>query len=237
MNGKIVAVSSISMEIKQIMFRLMDEFYDNMTWENFIKDLSEKDHCILLFDETETLRGFSTQKLMQLEIDGKVVSGLFSGDTIIHRDYWGSMALFKVFARTFFSDDFPKENFYWFLISKGYKTYKMLPIFFNEFYPNCSAITPAFEQKVMNTFGRTKYPGEYNEKTGVIEYTGIKDKLKSGVADITEKLSEDEHIRFFIERNPDYFNGNDLVCIASLNKDNLKKSVRRTLGVKELPSF
>jgi hypothetical protein len=143
------------------------------------------------------------------------------------------MALFKVFARTFFSDRFPKENFYWFLISKGYKTYKMLPTFFNDFYPNYFSATPGFEQAVMNTFGKTKYPDEYNEKTGVIEYIGIKDKLKSGVADVTEKLSEDGHIRFFLDRNPGYGNGNDLVCIASLNKDNLKKSVRRTLGVKE----
>lgn len=232
MTGRIEEIEAISLDLKQGMFQLMDEFYDNMTWENFIKDLNEKDNCILLFDEEEILRGFSTQKLMTIEVDGKTITGLFSGDTIIHKDYWGSMALFKLFARTFFSDSFPQENFYWFLISKGYKTYKMLPTFFESYYPSLLAETPEFEQRVMDVFGTTKYPLEYNQNTGVIEYLGTKDKLKSGVADITGKLEDDPHIRFFIERNPQYFEGHDLVCLASLNRNNLKKSVRRILGVK-----
>ena len=34
------------------------------------------------------------------------------------------------------------QHLYWLLTSKGYKTYRFLPVFFNEFYPCFSSPTP-----------------------------------------------------------------------------------------------
>ncbi|MGV8906881.1 MAG: hypothetical protein ACOH15_09805 [Acetobacterium sp.] len=227
--GKITEAHLLNEKDKETMYQLMNAFYDDVRPDAFDKDLREKDYCILLLDEAGVIRGFSTQKIMKMEVNGENIIGVFSGDTIIHKDYWGSAELFKIFARYFINYGKQYKTFYWFLISKGYKTYKMLPLFFDHFYPNYQEKTPAVEQSIMNAFGKFKYPLEYNQKTGVICYQGVTDKLKAGVADITEKRLKDKNIQFFIQANPDYFKGNDLVCLARLEEGNLKKSVQRML--------
>lgn len=210
------------------MFILMDTYYDQMTYSNFVGDLSEKDYCILLKDESGVIQGFSTQKLISFPLSGgREIHGVFSGDTIIHKDYWGSFELYKVFAQSFLKYSNQFSEFYWFLISKGYKTYRMLPLFFKTFYPNYLEQTPEYEKQVMDAFGQFKYPGQYNKKTGIIEYRGEKVKLKEGVADVTLKRLKDKNIQFFIKANPDYMSGNDMVCLARLEPDNLRSTARR----------
>ena len=218
-------IEKITYTEKSQMYELMREFYDNVTEEIFLNDLMNKDYCIMLYNEKKNVKGFSTQKELSLDLDGKIVYGIFSGDTIIHKEYWGSPELFKEFARTFVKEG--NEEYYWFLISKGYKTYKMLPLFFKEFYPNYKDKTPSFEKQIMDEFGKTKYPLDYNQITGVNEYKETKDKLKEGVADITEKQLKDRDIKYFIEINPGHKHGNDLICLTLLNQDNLRNTAKR----------
>lgn len=223
--SKIVKKEEITEKEQEEMFKLMNTFYSNMKYDNFIRDLDEKDYSILLFSQ-ERLVGFSTQKILKLPNE---VIGVFSGDTIIHSDYWGSIELYRTFARFFVELGEQYSDFYWFLISKGYKTYKMLPLFFREFYPNYRKAVPANLKEIMHSFGESRYPGEYCRDSGVIKYKGIKDSLKTGVADIEKKHLKDRDIRFFLENNPDYQRGNDLVCITSLTKENLKPRIKKML--------
>lgn len=225
--SEMIAVNELTEECIQTLFILMDTFYDQMHYANFRRDLNEKDYCILLKDENGEIQGFSTQKLISFPLNGKEIHGVFSGDTIIHKDYWGSMELYKIFARSFIEYGKQFSEFYWFLISKGYKTYRMLPLFYKTFYPNNQEQTPEYEQQIIHAFGQLKYPGEYNEITGVIEYQGEKDKLKEGVADITPKQLKDKNIQFFIKANPNYIHGQDLVCLTRLEIDNLNAITRR----------
>jgi hypothetical protein len=227
--GRIIEADRLNNTDKETMFSLMDEFYDHMTPSVFLKDLSEKDYCLLLLDDGGRIQGFSTQKIMNVKVGEESIWGVFSGDTIIHRDSWGSLELYRVFAEYFIEYGKQYPAFYWFLISKGYKTYKMLPLFFNTFYPNYKTQTPEFEQAVMHSFGREKYPVEYEEASGVICYRGVKDKLKEGVADITEIQRKDKNIKFFEQENPGYLKGDDLVCLARLSGDNLRKTAHRLL--------
>lgn len=229
LRGKVVEVKDLTELEKLTMFSLMEKYYDDTNLPVFIKDLNEKDYCILLFNTDNVIKGFSTQKIISVEVGTEKVYGVFSGDTIIHKDYWGSLELHKLFADYFINYGKKYKVFYWFLISKGYKTYKMLPVFFKEFYPNHKEKTPFYEQKIINSFGSTKYPGEYNKTSGVILYKGIKDKLKAGVADITEKQLKDKDILYFLKLNPDHIKGNDLVCIARLTEDNFKPAIKRLL--------
>lgn len=221
LTGKVLKISEISESSKAEMFRLMDEFYDNMRYDVFLRDFNEKDFVIVLFAD-EKIKGFTTQKLMKFDVDGMDINGIFSGDTIIHRDYWGSTELFKAFARFFFAyaDNF--DNFYWFLICKGYKTYRILPTFWKEFYPNRNTPTPLFEKKIIDRYAEILYPDEYNRESGVIEYKTVKDKLKSNVADIGEKELKNKDIAFFAEANPNHINGDDIACLAKIGMDELK---------------
>lgn len=229
LKGKLVEISSLQKQEIDTMFLLMDQFYEHMVFSCFMDDLNNKDTCILLFDETGVIRGFSTQKIMSLNVGNQQVHGVFSGDTIIHKEYWGSSELFKIFARNFIEYGKRYDVFYWFLISKGYKTYRMLPVFFNEFYPNYQKDVPAWEKSIMDTYGKLCYPSEYDQQSGVICYGKIKDKLKDGVADVGERQLKDKHVAYFIKVNPGYGQGNDLVCLAPLSENNLKPGIRKLL--------
>lgn len=229
LKGQVIKRSSLSDQDIETMFGLMNTFYDNMNKEVFLRDLSRKDFCIVLRDVYGVIQGFSTQQVLHVPMGKEMVHGVFSGDTIIHKQSWGSLELFRQFARFFF--DYGKEygTFYWFLISKGYKTYKILPTFCREFYPNYRTETPQNMKSVMDAFGRYLYSEEYDPKSGVICYKGIKDKLKNGVADVTESLLRDNDVAFFVKKNPDYQKGNDLVCIARLSTDNLLDRTEKIL--------
>jgi len=76
---------------------------------------------------------------------------LFSGDTVIDKRHWGSMALPIAWGRLMLSLSPASSNagFYWLLTSKGYKTYRFLPVFFREFYPRYDAQTPEFERVLL----------------------------------------------------------------------------------------
>ena len=227
--GNIKKISEFSSKEIDDMYKLMFKFYDNIDKKNFLEDFWEKDYCIYLKDKNNKIKGFSTQKIMEFEIENNKIIGVFSGDTIIHKENWGDLSLFQTFAKFFFPYGEQYKNFYWFLIVKGYKTYKILPTFFKSFYPNFRESTPEETNKIKDSFGYLKFPDEYNRKTGVIEYKKIKDSLKKGVADITEKELGDKDVQYFLKLNPYYEIGNDLVCIAELKKENLKNKVLKIL--------
>ena len=229
LKGDIVKINEISQSEIEEMYILMTEFYNDVEKDVFLKDLKEKDYCIILKDDKNKVKGFSTQKIMNFTLGNEEIYGVFSGDTIIDKENWGNLTLFKVFANFFFPFGEKYKNFYWFLIVKGYKTYKFLPTFYKEFYPNYKAETPEKFKNIMDLFGEIKYPNEYNKENGVIEYKGIKDSLKKGVADITKKELKDKNVQFFLESNPNYEKGNDLVCITSLKIENLKEKTLKIL--------
>jgi len=221
LTGSICKIEALTETDIDCMYLLMAEFYDHMDRDIFLADLKAKDWCIVLRNEEDNILGFSTQKLLEIPVNGETIYGIFSGDTIIHKNHWGSMELFRVFARHFFdmADRYPR--LYWFLISKGYKTYKLLPTFFREFYPNFKEETPPEIQAVMDAFGLFCYPDCYSPEDGVIHYRAVKDRLKEGVADLTPERLRDPHIAYFETANPGYRDGDDLVCLTILNRNNL----------------
>lgn len=223
LKGKVEPVNNYTKAELSAMYKLMSAFYDDTDEQVFLRDFYGKDYCLTLYHETDGLVGFTTQKVLKLDVGGKAVHGIFSGDTIIHKDYWGDMELFRSWANFWFDFAEKYEEFYWFLICKGYKTYRMLPLFWTEFYPNCERATPEYEQSIIDAYGSLLYPEEYNPLSGVMEYKGIKDKLKAGVADIGERELKNRDVAFFCKVNPGYSKGNDLACLARIDKSKLKK--------------
>lgn len=229
LKGQIKPIKEYTEVEVNAMYGLMAEFYDNTSESVFQKDFYDKDYCLALYHETDGLVGFTTQKVLQLDVDGKAICGIFSGDTIIHKDYWGDMELFKIWAGFWFDFAEQYEEFYWFLICKGYKTYRMLPLFFTEFYPNYRVKTPVYEQSIIDAYASKLYGSEYNPISGVIEYRTVKDKLKEGVADIGSRERKNRDVDFFCKANPGYIHGNDLACLARLDKNMLRKHVSEML--------
>ena len=89
MSLKGTTIKSTDLSIKDIhaMYKLMLEYYSNVSLEKFQKDLLEKDWIVLFKDVYKKVKGFSTLMIMDMDIEGKVVKGVFSGDTVIHKDH------------------------------------------------------------------------------------------------------------------------------------------------------
>ena len=229
LKGTVKPISDFTEDEISAMYAIMAQFYDDTQEAVFRRDFLGKDYCLVLYHETDGIVGFTTQKVMELDVNGKRVSGIFSGDTIIHKDYWGDIELFKVWARFWFEFAERYEELYWFLICKGYKTYRIMPLFWTEYYPSYRGETPAYEQSIIDAYAAALYPDEYNPESGVIEYRSVKDKLKAGVADVGEREMKNRDVAFFCRANPDYAKGNDLACLAKIDKAMLKKRAAELL--------
>lgn len=214
----------------QEMLSLMQAYYLNVTPEQFVKDLKEKDFVILLFDEGY-IRGFSTWMLCDHDCEGRRVSVIFSGDTIVERSHWRSLALPLAWGRLMLSAlaEHPGQELYWLLTSKGYKTYRFLPVFFREFYPSYAREAPPFEKALLCSLARRKFGSRFNPETGIIQAAEGAQCLHPGIADITEARRTDKHVAFFEKANPGHARGDELVCIARCHEDNLNPFILRQL--------
>ncbi|MBX9765941.1 MAG: hypothetical protein K2X47_01605 [Bdellovibrionales bacterium] len=201
------------------MYQLMARYYENHTEEQFQKDLFEKDDVILLKDRRSGyLQGFSTLVHRQIKTTGQTVYGVFSGDTVIEQDYWNGTALGKVFLKylALAKIKHPFTPLYWFLISKGYKTYLMMANNFAEYAPRFDKPTPAHFQDLMNAFYRERFGDHYDARSGLIRFEGATCKLKINVAAVTPDLMSNPRIRFFSEKNPNWDRGDELACVAKM---------------------
>ncbi|RCK78123.1 MAG: hypothetical protein OZSIB_1772 [Candidatus Ozemobacter sibiricus] len=227
--GRILEVTDLSIGLIEEMFWLMDRYFfvDRVAFE---RDLSRKDWVLLLRDRRNVVRGFTSLKLIKSEWEGRPVQALYSGDTVIQREFWGSLELPRIWGRFMLeriaaAGDVP---LYWFLLSSGYKTYRFLPVFFKEFYPCCDQPTPPAMAALLDHFGTLLFGSEYHPDTGTVHLSNPT-PLREGVAEVTAERLADPHVAFFVKRNPDHTKGVELACLAPLRADNLRPYIRRVL--------
>ena len=235
LHGEIVPINSLNNFQIDEMYGLMVDTYERIDKKIFKRDLSEKKDVILLRDEEQKkIRGFSTLMLLEERVGEEDVTALFSGDTVIGKNYWGTQELPKWWLRYASSliEEEPNKELYWFLLSKGYKTYRFLPVFFNEFYPRRDTEIPDREQAVLDTFALSKFGQNYHPEKGIISFGGSKDYLKKGIADIDDSRMKNPDIEYFAQKNPGWEAGDELTCIVKLTKSNFNRRCRRVLNGK-----
>jgi len=99
MESTVVPAASVSPARREEMLSLMQQYFENVTRTAFLADLAEKQWVVMLLDrQTDALCGFSTQMLLEVNVDGVPVKSLFSGDTIVSRDRWSETALVRAWA-------------------------------------------------------------------------------------------------------------------------------------------
>ncbi len=210
------------------MYALFAKYYDATESAAFRADLNGKSHVIEL-REDGALRGFSTLALIDFKVEGVARRAIFSGDTIIDHRYWGEQTLpmaFCEFAGRVHADD-PVAPLYWFLISKGYRTYRYLNVFSRNYFPHPAMLTPPEEQACMNELARARFGGAYARERGVLHFPQSRGHLRAEWAGVREAVSRRAEVRFFLERNPGYRTGDELVCITRLAPENLRSFARR----------
>jgi hypothetical protein len=225
------AIERISLSDHEVddMFKLFERYYDNANKIIFEKDLDNKNWVVLIKDkENQHIVGFSTLAFYQSISRNKLVGVVYSGDTIIDRDYWGSPELPRIWIKTVMEVGaaYP-QPLYWLLISSGYKTYRYLSVFYREFYPHYKNPTPPDIQELMEHLAKERFGEEYLQDLGIIRFSEGATPLKSGVANVGKSRLKNPHVRFFIEKNPGHVAGDELVCITRIHPDNFAPAGKR----------
>jgi len=221
---------SLGADCLDSMYALFASVYDGVSREMFDEDLSAKTWVVLLLDEELRVMGFSTQEVYQSETAGGPVKILFSGDTVVAPSHWGSQVLVKgwceVAARVVESAG--GLPCYWFLISKGYRTYLYLPLFFVNYHPNRNGIAPELGA-VLEHVAQEKFSGSFDPESGLIRFPDHAARLGGGLKNIPHHRDQDPDVEFFLEMNPGFADGVELACLAPLNVDNTRGVGRRML--------
>lgn len=220
LKASVVRASALSSTDKSRMYELMRQYYEAVSEEQFLSDLSRKDSVIILRErDTQSIQGFSTLVSLEIEHRGHIQRGIFSGDTVIEKKYWGQRVLGKAFLRYLLLEKLrhPFSPLYWLLISKGYKTYLLMANNFSEHYPRYEMSTPPDKKELADAFYKNLFAPFYDSRMGRIRFTERACHLKYGVADISpELLTTNPRIAFFQRVNPHWEQGEELACMARM---------------------
>jgi hypothetical protein len=220
-------VSELSPTERAMMARLYLTYYDNADEAMFFRDLDAKTEADILYRNGE-LVGFSTLLLYDTEWRGQTTRIAYSGDTIVRKDCWGQQALSAAWLRRMGKLRAKELSvpLYWFLLVKGHRTYRFLPSFAYEYHPDPEVNHPDLKSFADALAGQ-KFGKDYNSATGVVEFTHSLGNLKEKIAYPSEREVRTPAVRFFLEKNPGYLRGHELVCLCRIAADNLKPFARR----------
>jgi hypothetical protein len=210
------AVAKLTEDDRDAMYALMVRYYDGVPREQFEADLAGKQHLIRMLDAEGGLCGFSTIQLLTVPYAGRELTVVFSGDTVIDRACWGQKALQRAFTRFLLGLRVRRRGpLYWFLISKGFKTYLLMR---NNLvsYPNHEGPTPPEVQALIDHVSRLKYPEHYDPERGVIAFPEAAGAVRPDFAEVNEADLENPDIRYFVAKNPGYVRGEELCCLAEI---------------------
>ena len=233
LTGETCRIDEVSDLDREQMFALMQRYYENVRREDFELDLAGKDWVITArCPRTSRVLGFSTQSFVVLENGDDDLGVLFSGDTIVDSRYWARNPVSTLWGRLALSliDQNPERALYWFLISKGYKTYRFLPVFFREFYPRANVSTPMWATQMIETMAAQRFGRRYCRERGIVRSDLNSCRLRTEVATVTESRLKDESVSFFQAANPGHAEGDELCCLAPLTRENFKRSAFRVIG-------
>ncbi len=215
-----VAVEELTDFDMRGMWNVFRRYYADVTSDKFRADLEKKSDVILLLDSGDnSIQGFSTIEVYERENAGKNYLAVFSGDTIVDERYWGQSALQREFVRYVIRLKLKNifRPVYWFLISKGYKTYLLLSRNYWTYWPRHDKETPALEKGIIQQLATEKYGDAFECSSGILKFLQPEGRLKHGVAPIDGKLLRHPDIAFFCDQNPGHEQGDELCCLGRID--------------------
>jgi hypothetical protein len=224
LTGRTVPRASLTAPDRDAMFTLLSTFFTGVDPAIFASDLDEKSHVILLEGDDGLLHGFSTLLVYGTCVGGTDVTIVYSGDTIVDREFWGSPALpISWLAATRALTSTAESRVYWLLLTSGFRTYRFLPVFFREFYPRDSTREST---DLVKAIAGERFGERYDPATGIVRFERPQ-VLVPELLDVPEGRTHDEHVAFFLARNPGYTRGDELVCLSDISDANLTAAARR----------
>ncbi|WCL49179.1 hypothetical protein [Leptospira sp. GIMC2001] len=214
------------------MFRLMDDSYFGVQKNIFITDLQSKDK-ILIIRKLDKIIGFTTFKFHEiddLENPEQKLTVCFSGDTVIDPQFRGDLNLPIQWGIIMLRESLSRNTkIYWLLTTKGIRTYRYLPVFFYNFYPSPVLMDSKLEN-LCKHFGKRLFGFDFDDSRGILERkTNVQTirKVEEDLAYINRK--KDPFVKYFLTKNPNFSNGDELVCLAEFSMDNIKPFIKKIL--------
>ncbi len=228
---RLVSREALAGEDVMRMHGLMETCYDHVSLERFTGDLARKDWVLLLPDSSGVIQGFSTLALNPCGLEESGYDILYSGDTVIHPEHWGGQALVQGFfntAGTILSSR--RRPLFWYLLSKGHRTYMYLPLFFKRYFPAVERSRHLATGDELAAFCSERlFPSNWQPDRGVIHFPERHGQVNAALAEDTRRRAGHTQVDFFLRRNPRFDEGDELVCLAELSLENLRRRSRLLL--------
>lgn len=227
-----VAVKDLTERERGEMFLLLERYYLGVERQTFERDLAEKEHVMILRELAADGRlvGFSTLVRLDVEVCGRPLGAIFSGDTVVEEKFRRSRGLAYEVTRYFAALlELSAAPLYYVLICKGWRTYRILPFLFREFSPRFDKPTPAAHRRVMDAFCALKFPEEYDAESGLVVFRGQAQRVRPESAEAVGRARSDPHIEFFARKNPNHLRGDEMVCVAPVAEWNFTEAFHKLL--------
>lgn len=238
LSGRLVATtlitSALNANTRTEAFNLFASTYEGAERGRFERDLAEKQLVILLRDRaTQELKGFSTLLIRDVVSNGSPATVIFSGDTVIDRRYWGQKVLQREFVRILTRHKLrsPAQPLYWFLISKGYRTYLLMANAFPRAIPRVDQPDIPELRVLLNSLACDRFGAQYDVSSGIVRYADAHERVRAELAPVDDTALGNRHVAFFVQRNPDHTAGDELACIAEVRLVDLVRVVSRIARV------
>jgi len=228
LSASIIEIPDITATDRRAMFQLYQRYYGGTSEEVFFSDLADKDYALLLRDDEDQVGGFSTLALLDDDTP-HAMRALFSGDTIVDRAFWGQQQLAFNWIRFAgqLKAQHPEVPLYWFLIVKGHRTYRYLSTFSIDYYPHHANPTPPATNDLMTRLARARFGGHFDAGSGLVKFPSARGHLQPEWARVPPQDAHKPEVRYFLERNPNYVSGDELVCLTELTLSNLRPLAKR----------
>lgn len=225
LRASLVAPHALDAATRDAAFALFRTHYEGADRQRFERDLREKQRVILLRDERGALRGFSTVLQREVRVGGRMATMVFSGDTVIDRACWGQKRLQSAFAGLLLRLRLrhPRRPLYWFLISKGWRTYLLMANHFPRAVPRWDLPDPPELRAALDQLAAERFGADYDAAAGIVRYATPHERVRDGVAPVEGALLSNPHVRFFVERNPGHARGDELACLAQVRVRDLAR--------------
>ncbi len=215
---------------REEMFALLSHHFEGVTRDQFERDLAEKNWVVEVRRESRLL-GFSTLLVDEENFDGRALTAIYSGDTIVAPEAWGSPALARswIAAVNHLRAAFPARPCYWLLLTSGFRTYRFLPVFWREFFPRRDAPMPPGARALRDHLARARYGERYDAASGIVRFPRPQ-SLRGRLGEVPAGRASDADIAFFFTQNPDHAAGDELACLTEISEGNLTAAGRRMLS-------
>ena len=223
----VVSPDALSAAEADAMFALFARYYANVTRAKFEADLRAKD-SVLLIERDNALAGFTTAATTRRIVGGHELVEVFSGDTVVDHAYWGEQVLGRAWPELVgrAARRFAPLPLYWLLIVKGHRTYRYLPAFAQRYVPS-GGTDDGELMALRDALAAERFGEAYDRASGVLRFDAPRGNLATEWAEPSAREMRLAEVRRFLAANPGSRQGDELACLCSLARANMKPRAQR----------